>query len=220
MNRDSPTGRMSDNPSRLILVAPAQPDLADFGDVLGETMAAGDIAAVILDLAGDDEQAWRRAAELLCPIAQRSGVAFLIRDRSELVRSVGADGVHETEGAAALTTAKKSLKPDHIVGAGDCTTRHAAMTLGECGPDYVFLGRLDPEEDQPATSTLVEWWTELFELPCIAMAAGDWHTVEAAAHAGADFVALRSLVWDHPDGPAAAIRQARSLIEETSGALT
>lgn len=202
---------MTEERSSLTLITPARLDPDRFAPEFERALSGVGVAAVILDLADPAEDHWRRCAEILCPMAQNAGAAFLLRDRIALARAVGADGVHITEGAGTLTQAVRALRPDFVVGAGDCTTRHAAMTLGEIGPDYVLLGRLG-EEDLGASPTLVEWWAELFEIPCIAMATGGWEQAEAAAAAGADFLALRDLVWDHPEGAVAALRHTQAII--------
>lgn len=200
-------------PTRLVLVTPIDFDPAEFAPHLADALNAGEIAAVILDLASEDEADWRRATEVLCPVAQERGAAFLLHNRPELARNMGTDGAHITQGADALEKAVRMLKPDMIVGAGDCTTRHAAMLLGEHAPDYILLGRLDPEDDISATHNLVEWWSELFQLPCVALCAEDWEIVEATVEGGADFVALRDLVWKNRDGIAAAVETALSIAE-------
>lgn len=210
---------MAEKSARLILVTPSRLESSQFRAVLDSSIRAGDVAAVILDLASDQDEVWHRTAEELCPVVQGAGAAFLIRDRAAVARAVGADGVHCTGTAATLAAEIRALKPKLVVGSGDCTTRHAAMTRGEPGPDYIFLGRLDSEEDQPAAATLVEWWVELFELPCVAMSAGDWITVPAAIAAGADFIALRDLVWRHREGPMAAVKRAQATIDEQHKAM-
>lgn len=199
---------MASGPARLILITPLRFELAEFASRLAEVLRGVNVAAVILDLAGDDPHVWRRAAEVLCPITQERGAAFLVRDRVGLAREVGADGAHVTQGTIAVEDAMGILKPDLIVGAGDCTTRHAAMLLGERQPDYVLLGRMEREDDIPATFNLIEWWSELFQIPCIALCAEDWDHVEDSVTAGADFLALRDLVWNDPAGAPEALRRA------------
>ncbi|ESR23675.1 thiamine phosphate synthase [Lutibaculum baratangense] len=202
---------MNDAATRLVLVTPRQFDPQTFAPRLAAALKSADVAAVILDLDTEDTQAWRTAAEVLRPLAHEAGAPLLLRSRADLVRELGVDGVHVSGDAKAVAAAGKALKPDLIVGAGDCTMRHAAMTIGETSPDYVFLGRLGPE-DVGAAPSLVEWWIELFEVPCVAMAAEDWGDVDRLVRAKADFIALRDLVWADAKGPEAALERARALM--------
>ena len=58
----------------------------------------------------------------------------------------------------------------------------------------------------PADLEIVEWWSGLMEIPCVAIGG---ITVENAAPviaAGADFLAVAGGVWNHRDGPEAAVR--------------
>ncbi len=55
------------------------------------------------------------------------------------------------------------------------------------GADYVLFGDLDGPFE--ATLDAVEWWAELFEVPCVGIATS-LEEAEALAEAGAEFVAL------------------------------
>lgn len=197
---------MDNQQVRLTLVTPRRFDPAAFAPVLDSALSAVDVDAVILDVDPADEEAIRSAAAALVPVTRRAGAALLLHERDDLVRELNADGAHVSR-SDRIDAAKRALKPDFIVGAGDCTTRHSAMMAGERTPDYVFLGRLDREEDRTAGTNLVSWWAELFELPCVAMAADEAEDVHRLASAGADFIALRDLVWNAADGPAAALER-------------
>lgn len=202
---------MTDAATRLVLVTPPRLDLDTFTPLFSAALRSADVAAVILDLEDQDDAAWKAAAERLVPLAHEAGAAFLLHGRVDLVRELGADGAHVTGETDVVKAAQKALKPDLIVGAGDCTMRHTAMAVGEASPDYVFLGRL-ADEDMTAAPSLVEWWVELFEVPCVAMAVEDWGDVDRLVRAGADFVALRDLVWADAGGPEKALERARALL--------
>jgi len=130
---------------------------------------------------------------------------------------VKADGVHITTGLADLRLAVESFKPKRIVGAGNLTTRHAAMEAGETSVDYLFFGH--PHGDthdapHPKALALAEWWSELMEIPAVIMAGRAVESVREAAATGADFVALNSAVWSHSKGPGEAVREAIALLVE------
>ena len=55
-----------------------------FADRLAAALDAGDVAAVQLRLKDVDDDAWRRAIDVLRPVAQARGVAFLLNDRADL----------------------------------------------------------------------------------------------------------------------------------------
>jgi len=179
--------------------------------VLAAALESGDVACLLLRLddASDDEM--RAAAAALRPVAQGRGVAFLIDGRPGIAAETGADGVH-VEGADAYDAARRAVGADAIVGVGCGGSRDAAMTAAERGADYVAFGSFAAAAAAGSDLELLGWWSELMTVPCVA--AGDAAPADAAAlaRAGADFVASGDAVWDHPDGPAAAVRALNAAI--------
>ena len=195
-------------PTRLYLITPPIEDARLFAVDLKSALAAADVAAVLLRLAGPEEaQDWREPVATLAPLVQTRGAALLLDGRPELAGRLGADGAHLT-GPDALQRAVGSLKPQRIAGAGGLKTRHDAMIAGESGADYVMFGEPDAAGRRLAFPAIVErvaWWAELFEPACIGYAAS-FEEVGPLVAAGADFVALGDLVWS--GGAAAAVRTA------------
>jgi len=200
---------------RLCLVTPRSADPAVFARALGEALAGGDVASLII--AGDpaDPAALQRLAEACVPVARMRGVASFVQNDTRIAGRTGADGVHIDTGTADLSAAITALRPKRMVGAGGAFSRHDAMTLGEADPDYVFFGRLDGDGSDaifPKTLDLAEWWAAVTVIPGIVMGGGDLRSVVAAAEAGIEFVALSRAVWEYPSGPGAAVAEASRLL--------
>lgn len=134
------------------------------------------------------------------------GAACLVEGNVALAESVGADGAH-LDGPAALKSALPALRPHGIAGAGGLRSKHDAMTAAETGADYVMFGEPDAAGRRPpfeGTLERTEWWAQLFEPPCVAYARA-LEEVDALAEAGADFIAVDSLVLDAPEDGARAL---------------
>jgi thiamine-phosphate pyrophosphorylase len=208
----------SDHPStrpaqRLYLVTPAVADPAAIRDRLAATLAANDVAAVLLRLAGADERTLINRVKALAPIVQARDVALVIEDHTVLVARAGADGAH-LAGSAALISAIATLKPQRIAGVGHLATRHDAMLAAEAGADYVMFGEPGAQDRRPSLAAIVErvaWWSELFEIPCVAYAERFGEMGELCA-AGADFIAIGEPALADPLGCAAALAQARAQV--------
>ena len=208
---------MSDAPRcRLYLITPPALDPAAFAPVLAEALAGGDVACVQLRLKGVADEAVIAAGRALMPIVQAAGAAFIVNDRPDLARALGADGVHVGQDDASYAEARKLLGPDAIVGVTCHDSRHLAMEAAEAGADYVAFGAIYPTATKEAKTSapldLIGWWAELFETPCVAIGG---ITVENAAPviaAGADFLAVSAGVWAHKDGPRAAVAQFNALL--------
>jgi thiamine-phosphate pyrophosphorylase len=198
---------------RLCLVAPEIVDAATFPGQLTAALKGGDVAALILT--SPDEQ----LAKALVRIAQDREVAALVLDDTRLAGRAHADGIHIETGMGDLKIALEKLRGRSIVGAGGLKSRHEAMTAGEVEPDYLFFGRLVGDNAPaifPKALDLARWWSGLFEIPAMVMGGSDLASVTEAAAAGIEFVALRSAVWEHPEGPSAAVAEANRLIRATA----
>jgi thiamine-phosphate pyrophosphorylase len=204
-------------PARLYLVTPPLDDVTAVRDLLAPALAAADIAAVLVRLPAADERTLINRVRELAPLVQERGAALLLDGRADLVARAGADGAHLT-GTAAIEEAIGALKPDRIAGAGGLESRHDAMVAGQAGADYVMFGEPDAAGKRPSFPAIrerVEWWAEVFEIPCIAYAASLDEVRDLAA---AEFVALDPVILADPRGPAAAVAEAlRRLTAETSG---
>jgi thiamine-phosphate pyrophosphorylase len=200
---------------RLYLVTPQLGDTAAFARDVGAALQAGDIAAVLLRLEGADERTIVNRAKAITAVVQRHDIALLLDGHHEFAARTGADGAH-LSGIEALTAALPTLKPDRIAGAGGLRSRHDAMLAAEAGADYVMFGEPDRRGGRPPFDAIEErlnWWSELFELPCIGYAAS-LNEVAPLAQAGADFVALGDWIWTQTEAPAAAIAAAAGLLAE------
>lgn len=198
---------------RLFLITPPIADPVPYAHVLEDALAARDVACMLLRSAQDDAAGKEAIVRALCPLVQSHGVACLIEDDPKLALAVNADGVHIEREDEPLAAALRMLKPGKIVGAGGLTTRHAAMIAGEAGVDYVMFGGPHAHAPVQAVAGLVEWWAEIFNVPCVGYAQ-DLGEVSTLARRGADFIALGDMAFGDPRGLAAALRDAAALIAQ------
>jgi thiamine-phosphate pyrophosphorylase len=202
---------------RLYLVTPPMLDPLDFRDTLAAALDAGDVASVQLRLKHDDDVALARAIETLRPVVQSRGVAFLLNDRPDLAVQTGCDGAHVGQTDMPAAEARKVLG-ELIMGVTCHDSRDLAMSAGENGADYVAFGAFFPTETKETVHTaeveLLEWWSDLMELPCVAIGGITAVNCAPLVRAGANFLAVVGAVWNHPDGPAAGVRALNKAIDE------
>ncbi len=205
---------------RLYLITPPALDPARFADDLAAALDAGDVAAVQLRLKDIDDNTLRRAIDVLRPVAQSRGVAFLLNDRPDLVRDSGCDGAHVGADDMAVAAARRLLGPDLTLGASCYASRDRAMAAGEAGADYVAFGAFFPTatKDAPARAApeILAWWAELMELPAVAIGGISAENCAPLVRAGADFLAVIGTVWGHPTGPASGVRALNAAIDAAS----
>ena len=193
---------------QLYLITPPRID-AGFEDTLAEALAAGEVAALQLRLKDHSVEEIKRLAPPLIKLAQSMGVAVILNDDPELAVALGCDGVHVGQGDAPVKAARAAIGPNRMLGVTCHDSRHLAMQAGEAGADYVAFGAFYPTatKDAPTTADpeILEWWSDLFELPCVAIGGITVDNAKPLIEAGADFLAVSSGVWSHVDGPAAAV---------------
>jgi thiamine-phosphate pyrophosphorylase len=188
----------------------APPETAS--NVLLAALDAAPVASVLVRSAGgaalDAE-----IARSLVSLVQAKGIATLVLSDPAQAASLKADGVHvpwDRDIVAQFKNARRWAPAGTIVGADAGRTRHDAMELGEAGADYIAFGIPPHVEDRARAAErqleLVAWWTELFEIPCVAV---DVATAEHAARlveAGADFVTVSVTSRDTPADAVARVR--------------
>ncbi|MFZ1988214.1 MAG: thiamine phosphate synthase, partial [Alphaproteobacteria bacterium] len=206
---------------RLYLLTPtiiSAPDaLRPFTEELKRALGAGDVACVQLRLKDVADDVILRAGEKLMPLVQAAGAAFLINDRPDLAAKLGADGAHIGEEDMSYEEARALLGPEKILGVTAHNSRHLAMEAAEKGADYVAFGAFFPTQTKDAKTRadieLLEWWSDIFEVPCVAIGGITPENARPLVEAGADFIAVASGVWDHPEGAPAAVRAFNELFD-------
>lgn len=196
--------------TRLYLITPPAFDPPIFARSLAEALDAGDVASVQLRHKPADDDAIRRAADVLRPIVQDRGVAFMMNDRADLALACGCDGVHVGQEDTPYDEARRLLGPDRIVGVTCHASRDLALVAAEKGADYVAFGAFFPTQTKiakgHANPELLRWWSTATTVPCVAIGGITLANCSPLVKSGADFLAVIAAVWDHPQGPGAAVK--------------
>jgi thiamine-phosphate pyrophosphorylase len=210
-----------DDGCRVYLITPPKLDPGPFADLLAVALDAGDVAAVQLRLKDVNEDEWKRAIDALRPVAQSRYVAFLLNDRAELVREFGCDGVHVGQEDMPAKIARQMIGPDLTLGVTCKGSRDLAMQAGEDGADYVAFGAFFPSGTKDVSRfispDILQWWSDLMELPCCAIGGITPENCDPLVRAGADFLAVVGCVWNHPDGPASGVQALNTAIAAARG---
>lgn len=202
---------------QLYLITPPAFEPAAFAGDLKAALDGGPAACLQLRLKDAPDDAVRRAAEILMPVCHGYDVAFLVNDRPDLAHELGADGVHIGQEDAGYAEARSVVGADATVGVTCHDSLHLAMEAAEAGADYVAFGaffatRTKAPKSQAAPETL-ESWSAATVVPCVAIGGITVENCRPLVRAGADFLAVVGGVWDHPDGPAAAVREFAAILD-------
>lgn len=200
------------NRCRLVLIVPATAG----PDALTAALSGGDVASVIVPVAGADETTSQAWAASLVSAAQAAGTAALIVNDTRIAGRTGADGLHVEGDLTHFAAMVEKNAGKAIIGAGGVKTRHQALEIGEARPDYVMFGRTGSDtrpEPHPKNIELGEWWASMVEVPCIVLGGTDVTSVDEIAATGAEFVALSAAVFSNDD-PKSAVARANAILDE------
>jgi len=207
---------------QLYLITPPVFDPQTFLPILIKALDAGEVACVQLRLKTADgapapQDHVRAAALTLMAEVQARDVAFIINDDAELAGELGADGVHIGQKDISIKEARMIVGRDAIIGVTCHDSRHLAIEASEAGADYVAFGAFYPTTTKKAKShpdpELLEIWSTTTNVPCVAIGGINLENAPTLIEAGADFIAVVSSVWDHPQGPAQAVAEFKALMD-------
>lgn len=166
---------------------------------LERALATEPVAAFQYRVKGLDQHEAARLAGPLQDICAAREVAFIVNDSVALAKRIGADGVHLGQQDGTPKEAREVLGREAQIGVTCHASRHLAMEAGEAGADYVAFGAFFPTTtkvtEHRAEPEILQWWSSLFEIPCVAIGGITPDNCRPLVEAGADFLAVSSAVW-------------------------
>lgn len=192
---------------QLYLITPPTLDLDVFPDRLARVLDGVEIACLRLTLASRDEDEIARVADTLRDVSHARDIALVITDHVLLAQRLGLDGVHLSDAAKSVRTARKTLGADAIVGSHCGTSRHDGMTAGEAGCDYISFGPVGAsalDDGRVVEPELFEWWSQMIEIPVVAEG-GLTTDLVATLAPQTDFFGIGDEIWGAED-PLAALK--------------
>jgi thiamine-phosphate pyrophosphorylase len=200
---------------QLYLISPPQVG-GDFPARLDEALSAGPVAAFQFRVKDIDQH---KAVELALPLQEicaRHDVAFIVNDSIALAKRIKADGVHLGQSDGDPRDARAELGKDAQIGVTCHNSRHLAMEAADGGADYVAFGAFFPTSTKKvehiADLETLELWSQFTEVPCVAIGGITLDNAKPVIAAGADFIAISGAIWNHADGPAAAVQAFNALL--------
>tara|TARA_A100001391_G_scaffold46046_1_gene27089 strand:- start:9208 stop:9831 length:624 start_codon:yes stop_codon:yes gene_type:complete len=187
------------NACSLYLISPLEVG-GDFPARLERALDAGPVAAFQFRVKDVDQHEAARLAAPLQEICRARDVAFVVNDSVALAKRIKADGVHLGQDDGDPREAREELGREVQIGVTCQASRHLAMEAGDAGADYVAFGAFFPsttkQSDHKPDLDLVRWWSNLFEIPCVAIGGITPENAPALIEAGADFLAVSGAVWN------------------------
>ena len=205
---------------RLYLITPPAFEPEAFCHPLSEALDAGDIAAVQLRLKNTDDAAILKAARIILPLCRSRNIPLIINDRPDLAQESGCDGAHVGQQDTPYINARATMDHNCIIGVTCHNSRHLAIEAAEKGADYVAFGAFFSTTTKTANFSasidILRWWSDYMVVPCVAIGGITPENCHSLVSSGADFLAVVSAIWNHPDGPGSSVRAFNEAISNAS----
>ncbi len=202
-------------PCELYLISPLETS-GDFPSHLEKALDAAYVAAFQFRVKGIDQHKAAELAKPLQEICAQYDTAFIVNDDVALAKRLKADGVHLGQGDMSLSEARAILGDAMQIGITCHDSRHLAMEAGEDGADYVAFGAFFPTQTKTvshkAEIEILEKWSTVMEVPCVAIGGINPNNAKLVIDAGADFIAVSGGVWNDPIGPDHAVKAFDTLL--------
>lgn len=144
-------------------------------------------------------------------VCRSHGIPFVVNDRPDIARALGADGVHLGQGDLPPAAAREICGPEAIIGRSthDRAQIETATSDHEAGlVDYIAVGPVHPTPTKPGRPgvgyELVCYAAERVGFPWFAIGGIDPDNVTGVVEAGARRIVVVRAITEAPDPPAAA----------------
>ena len=130
-------------------------------------------------------------------IADSNGVLFIINDRIDICKILGADGVHLGQDDIPLKKARSALGKNKIIGMS-CHTLKEAMKAQNEKADYIAMGPIFKTSTKPTLKPrglrLLKKVTKELEVPVVAIGGINKRNIRKVMGSGVDMIAAASAI--------------------------
>ncbi len=203
--------------TQLYLISPPQISLSQFLSELEGVLSTRLVSVFQLRLKDIEASALRQVIAPIRDLCHAHGVPIILNDHAHLAAELNCDGVHLGQQDMKLIDARKILGAHKSIGITCHNSKHLAMVAAEQGADYVAFGAFYPTKTKDsgyrAEIDLLRDWSELTTVPCVAIGGITPGNCKPLVDAGADFIAVVSAVWEHPNGAKAGVEAFKEYID-------
>ncbi len=196
--------------AQIYLISPPQIELKDFSLKLENALKTGFVPSFQLRLKNYSPSEIKKISQEIKKICDENNCLFLLNDFYEIALEIGASGVHVGIDDKKISQIRQNSPKNFVIGASCYDSKHLAMEAGEQGADYISFGAFFETQTKISrgkpTVEILNWASEILNLPIVAIGGiNDKNCVELVKN-GADFLAVISYVWQHPEGVEVAIK--------------
>ena len=197
--------------TQIYLISPPKIILSEFVISLKNALSSNLVPVFQLRLKEYSQIDVAKIAKQIQKVCKDYNCQLILNDYPNIALDLELDGVHLGEHDAKIAEVRKQV-PDHFtIGASCYNSKHRAMQAGEDGANYLAFGAFFPTTTKQikyyADVELLQWATELLNLPIVAIGGITASNCANLVANKADFLAVISFVWQHSLGEKEALNQ-------------
>jgi len=202
--------------TQIYLISPPKIVLSEFAVSLKNALSTNFVPVFQLRLKEYQEIEVAKIAKQIQKICKDYNCQLILNDYPNIALSLELDGVHLGKDDAKIAEVRKQVPDSFTIGASCYNSKHRAMQAGEDGANYLAFGAFFPTTTKKieyyANVELLQWATELLNLPIVAIGGINANNCCDLVANKADFLAVISFVWQHSLGEKVALQQLHSAI--------
>ena len=202
--------------TQIYLISPPKIILSEFVVSLKNALSTNFVPVFQLRLKEYQEIEVAKIAKQIQKICKDYNCQLILNDYPNIALNLELDGVHLGKDDAKIAEVRKQVPDSFTIGASCYNSKHRAMQAGEDGANYLAFGAFFPTTTKKieyyANVELLQWATELLNLPIVAIGGINASNCQDLVANKADFLAVISFVWQHSLGEKVALQQLHSAI--------
>jgi thiamine-phosphate pyrophosphorylase len=203
--------------TQIYLISPPTLEIKNFSSRLKSILETGLVPVFQLRLKNYQKNEVKKIAQELKKICRDNNCLFLLNDDLEAALDLGLDGVHIGVDDGSILLARKKSPKNFVIGASCYDSRHLAIDAGQQGANYISFGAFFSSNTKKSrgnpTTEILQWADEMLNLPIVAIGGIDDKNCSELTKFGADFLAVISYVWNHPQGEVVAIKNLQTSLK-------
>jgi len=196
--------------AQIYLISPPQIELKDFSLNLDKALKTGLVPVFQLRLKNYSPLEIKNFSQEIKKICDNNNCLFLLNDFHEIALEIRASGVHVGIDDKKILQIRQNSPKNFVIGASCYDSKHLAMEACEQGADYISFGAFFETQTKISrgkpTVEILNWASEILNFPIVAIGGINDKNCGELIKNGADFLAVISYVWQHPQGVEVALK--------------
>ena len=193
------------------LISPSKISKKKFYKDLNSVLKSNRVKYFQLRLKKISDKNLLKIARKIKTITKKNNVKFLINDRPDIAKKIGADGCHIGQKDLSYDKSRKILGKKKIIGVTCHNSKKLALIAKKTGANYIAFGSFFKSHTKKTifkANLETLRWAKKINIPTVAIGGINSINYKKILKNGADFIACSNYVWNNKKlGPVSAIKE-------------